>query len=124
MVYSASMSDAVSSMNTVLWCCVWSRPQAGSESELYPQGDSLGSSGSASTLASSVIEVEAERDDLELGLEEDMTPPTLSITEEILQFINQSRAREGLPDLQPDTVSKRFLASFLVKKFLLIFIYT
>ncbi|KAI1893327.1 hypothetical protein AGOR_G00122580 [Albula goreensis] len=76
--------------------------KAGSEGELYPQADSLGSSGSASTLASSVIEVEAGRDDLGLGPDEDITPPTLSITEEILQFINQSRAREGLPDLQPD----------------------
>ncbi|XP_036392479.1 pleckstrin homology domain-containing family G member 3-like [Megalops cyprinoides] len=75
--------------------------KAGSEGELCPQADSLGSSGSTSTLASSVIEVEAGRDDLGLGPDEDMTPPTLSITEEILQFINQSRAREGLLDLQP-----------------------
>ncbi|XP_064157282.1 uncharacterized protein plekhg2 isoform X2 [Anguilla rostrata] len=77
--------------------------KACSEGELYPQADSLGSSGSASTLASSVIEVEAGQDDLGLGPEDEMTPPTLSITEEILQFINQSRAREGLPSLQPDT---------------------
>ncbi|KAJ8280703.1 hypothetical protein GJAV_G00057950 [Gymnothorax javanicus] len=80
-----------------------------SESELYPQADSLGSSGSTSTLASSVIEVEVGQDDLglgqdDLGLDPDevMSPPTLSITEEILQFINESRAREGLPNLLPD----------------------
>uniref|UniRef100_UPI0037E76E8A mucin-4 isoform X2 n=1 Tax=Semicossyphus pulcher TaxID=241346 RepID=UPI0037E76E8A len=85
--------------------------QAGSESELC-QADSLGSAGSSSTLASSVIEVEAERTEpgvvpqLRLNQaeeeeeEEELTPlsppPTLSITEEILEFINQSRAREGL----------------------------
>ncbi|XP_071387927.1 serine-rich adhesin for platelets-like isoform X2 [Centroberyx affinis] len=90
--------------------------QAGSEGELCP--DSLGSAGSSSTLASSVIEVEADRtergrtpgpgpgpgpgqEEEEEEEEEDelpplSPPPTLSITEEILQFINQSRAREGL----------------------------
>ncbi|XP_040903084.1 serine-rich adhesin for platelets isoform X3 [Toxotes jaculatrix] len=89
--------------------------QAGSEGELC-QADSLGSAGSSSTLASSVIEVEAER--AELGLtpqlrpnqeeeeEEDLSPlsppPTLSITEEILEFINQSRAREGLTSIHTD----------------------
>lgn len=31
-------------------------------------------------------------------------PPTLSITEEILEFINQSRAREGLTAIHTDTV--------------------
>ena len=31
-------------------------------------------------------------------------PPTLSITEEIMQFINQSRVREGLAELPTDTV--------------------
>lgn len=86
--------------------CVLLYLQACSESELYPQADSLGSSGSTSTLASSVIEVEAGQDDLGLGPDDEMTPPTLSITEEILQFINQSRAREGLPGLQPDIVCK------------------
>nr|XP_043887646.1 mucin-17 isoform X1 [Solea senegalensis] len=85
--------------------------QAGSEGELC-QAESLGSAGSTSTLASSVIEVEAERVELSLTPqlrrnqeqedeeEEEMAPlippPTLSITEEILEFINQSRAREGL----------------------------
>ncbi|MEQ2297407.1 hypothetical protein AMECASPLE_034447, partial [Ameca splendens] len=83
--------------------------QAGSEGELCP-ADGLGSAGSSSTLASSVIEVETERAeprmDLQLGSnqqgeeEEELTtlraPPTLSITEEILEFINQSRVREGL----------------------------
>ncbi|KAM6987418.1 uncharacterized protein LKV04_010245, partial [Tautogolabrus adspersus] len=90
--------------------------QAGSEGELCPT-ESLGSAGSSSTLASSVIEVEAER--AEAGLinqqhpnpeeeeEEDLIPlsppPTLSITEEILEFINQSRAREGLTAFHTDT---------------------
>ncbi|KAK5602718.1 hypothetical protein CRENBAI_002498 [Crenichthys baileyi] len=83
--------------------------QAGSEGELCP-ADGLGSAGSSSTLASSVIEVETERAeprmDLQLGSnqqgeeEEDLTtlraPPIVSITEEILEFINQSRVREGL----------------------------
>ncbi|XP_039678722.1 uncharacterized protein plekhg2 isoform X3 [Perca fluviatilis] len=86
--------------------------QAGSEGELC-QADSLGSAGSSSTLASSVIEVEAERTETSLTPQlqpnreeeeeedaEELTPlsplPTLSITEEILEFINQSRAREGL----------------------------
>ncbi|CAM4552568.1 unnamed protein product [Leuciscus chuanchicus] len=78
--------------------------QAGSEGELCPQADSMGSSGSTSTLASSVIEVESGRDDLVLCQDEDdMTPlsppPTLSITEEIMQFINQSRARQGMAEL-------------------------
>ncbi|KAL4647434.1 pleckstrin homology domain-containing family G member 2 isoform X1 [Arapaima gigas] len=69
---------------------------AGSEGELCPQVDSLGSSGSTSTLASSVIEVEAGQED------EEITPPTLSITEEIMQFINQSQAREGMLAQLPD----------------------
>uniref|UniRef100_A0A3B4UR03 Pleckstrin homology domain containing, family G (with RhoGef domain) member 2 n=1 Tax=Seriola dumerili TaxID=41447 RepID=A0A3B4UR03_SERDU len=76
---------------------------AGSEGELC-QADSLGSAGSSSTLASSVIEVDAERAELEE--EEELTPlshpPTLSITEEILEFINQSRAREGLTSIHTD----------------------
>ncbi|CAJ1066262.1 uncharacterized protein plekhg2 isoform X3 [Xyrichtys novacula] len=92
--------------------------QAGSEGELC-EAESLCSAGSSSTLASSVIEVEAEK--TELGLmpqqhpnqeeeeeeEEDLPPlsppPTLSITEEILEFINQSRAREGLAAIHCDT---------------------
>ncbi|XP_047247810.1 mucin-5AC isoform X3 [Girardinichthys multiradiatus] len=88
--------------------------QAGSEGELCPP-DGLGSAGSSSTLASSVIEVETERAeprmDLQLGSnqqgeeEEELTtlraPPTLSITEEILEFINQSRVREGLATMDP-----------------------
>ncbi|KAG7224445.1 hypothetical protein INR49_015075, partial [Caranx melampygus] len=94
--------------------------QAGSEGELC-QGDSLGSAGSSSTLASSVIEVDAERS--ELGLtpqlrrsheeeeeEEELIPlsppPTLSITEEILEFINQSRAREGLSSIHANATEQ------------------
>uniref|UniRef100_A0A8D2ZT69 Pleckstrin homology domain containing, family G (with RhoGef domain) member 2 n=1 Tax=Scophthalmus maximus TaxID=52904 RepID=A0A8D2ZT69_SCOMX len=68
------------------------RQQAGSEGELC-QADGLGSAGSSSTLASSVIEVEDEDDEELTPL---IPPPSLSITEEILEFINQSRAREGL----------------------------
>jgi len=45
--------------------------QAGSEGELC-QADSLGSAGSSSTLASSVIEVNAER--VELGLMPQLRP--------------------------------------------------
>ncbi|XP_067363214.1 mucin-2-like isoform X2 [Channa argus] len=95
--------------------------QAGSEGELC-QAESLGSAGSSSTLASSVIEVEAER--AEPGLtpqlqsnkeheeetEEELTPlsppPTLSITEEILEFISQSRAREGLTSTHSDATDQ------------------
>ncbi|XP_024133068.1 serine/arginine repetitive matrix protein 2 isoform X3 [Oryzias melastigma] len=83
--------------------------QAGSEGELH-HTDGLGSAGSSSTLASSVIEVEPEKEEQgqllggQQGEEKDdeeefrplSPPPTLSITEEILEFINQSRAREGL----------------------------
>ncbi|XP_041730970.1 uncharacterized protein LOC121562872 isoform X2 [Coregonus clupeaformis] len=83
--------------------------KAGSEGELCHGADSLGSSGSTNTLASSVIEVEAEaeRPDTCLGLEEEdlsplSLPPTLSITEEIMQFINQSRMREGMAELKHD----------------------
>uniref|UniRef100_A0A8C7UFI0 Pleckstrin homology domain containing, family G (with RhoGef domain) member 2 n=1 Tax=Oncorhynchus mykiss TaxID=8022 RepID=A0A8C7UFI0_ONCMY len=83
--------------------------KAGSEGELCPGADSLGYSGSTKTLASSVMEVEAEteRPDPCLGLEdEDLSslslPPTLSITEEIMQFINQSRVREGMAELKHD----------------------
>ncbi len=83
--------------------------QAGREGELCPQADSMGSSGSTSTLASSVIEVESGRDDLALCQDEDdMTPlpppPTLSITEEIMQFINESRARQGMAELTSEVV--------------------
>ncbi|XP_053095847.1 uncharacterized protein plekhg2 isoform X1 [Pangasianodon hypophthalmus] len=87
--------------------------KAGSEGELYTQVESLASSGSASTLASSVIEVGSAQDKLGLGPdeEEDMsplpTPPTLSITEEIMQFINESRAREGMPELSSDVSEPR-----------------
>lgn len=79
--------------------------KAGSEGELCPQADSIGSSGSTSTLASSVIEVESGRDELALCQDDDdltPLPPTLSITEEIMQFINQSRAREGMAELSTE----------------------
>ncbi|XP_016308369.1 uncharacterized protein LOC107662784 [Sinocyclocheilus anshuiensis] len=84
--------------------------KAGSEGELCPQADSMGSSGSTSTLASSVIEVESGRDDLTLCQDEDdMTPlappPTLSITEEIMQFINESRARQGMAELTSEVLT-------------------
>ncbi|XP_026138243.1 uncharacterized protein LOC113115141 isoform X2 [Carassius auratus] len=84
--------------------------KAGSEEELCPQADSMGSSGSTSTLASSVIEVESGRDDLALCHDEvDMTPlpppPTLSITEEIMQFINESRARQGMAELTSEVLT-------------------
>ncbi|KAK2846551.1 hypothetical protein Q5P01_009550 [Channa striata] len=90
--------------------------QAGSEGELC-QTESLGSAGSSSTLASSVIEVEAERAEpgltpqLQPNLQEEeeeteltrlSPPPTLSITEEILEFISQSRAREGLTSIHTE----------------------
>lgn len=86
--------------------------QAGSEGELCPQPDSIGSSGSTSTLASSVIEVESGRDELALCQDDDddlsplPPPPTLSITEEIMQFINQSRAREGMAELSTEMVHR------------------
>ncbi|XP_050985538.1 uncharacterized protein plekhg2 [Labeo rohita] len=84
--------------------------QADSDGELCPQADSMGSSGSTSTLASSVIEVESGRDDLALCQDEDdMTPlpppPTLSITEEIMQFINESRARQGMAELMTEVMT-------------------
>ncbi|XP_043976691.1 pleckstrin homology domain-containing family G member 3 isoform X2 [Gambusia affinis] len=81
--------------------------QAGSEGELCP-AESLGSADSSSTLASSVIEVETERRELEEEEEEEeelaglRAPPTLSITEEILEFINQSRVMEGLSTTNQD----------------------
>ncbi|RXN07954.1 pleckstrin -like protein [Labeo rohita] len=83
---------------------------ADSDGELCPQADSMGSSGSTSTLASSVIEVESGRDDLALCQDEDdMTPlpppPTLSITEEIMQFINESRARQGMAELMTEVMT-------------------
>ncbi|TRY89857.1 hypothetical protein DNTS_024921 [Danionella cerebrum] len=76
----------------------------GSESELCQQADSIGSIGSTSTLASSVIEVESSTEHLVLCQDEDdmaplPPPPTLSITEEIMEFINQSRARQGMAEL-------------------------
>ncbi|XP_057207072.1 uncharacterized protein LOC130564737 [Triplophysa rosa] len=81
--------------------------KSGSEGELCPQADSIGSSCSTSTLASSVIEVESGHDDLALCQDDDdltplPPPPTLSITEEIMQFINQSRAREGMAELSSE----------------------
>ena len=43
--------------------------------------------------------------------EEELTPlsppPTLSITEEILEFINQSRAREGLTFIHANTTVRK-----------------
>ncbi|XP_046718873.1 uncharacterized protein plekhg2 isoform X1 [Silurus meridionalis] len=87
--------------------------KAGSEGELYTQVESLASSGSASTLASSVIEVGSGQDKLCLGQDEDEdmsplpTPPTLSITEEIMQFINESRAREGMAELSSNVSEPR-----------------
>uniref|UniRef100_A0A4W5QIK7 Uncharacterized protein n=1 Tax=Hucho hucho TaxID=62062 RepID=A0A4W5QIK7_9TELE len=55
------------------------------------------------------VEAEAERPEPCPGLEDDdlpplSLPPTLSITEEIMQFINQSRVREGMAELKPDIV--------------------
>uniref|UniRef100_A0A3B4C0H4 Pleckstrin homology domain containing, family G (with RhoGef domain) member 2 n=1 Tax=Pygocentrus nattereri TaxID=42514 RepID=A0A3B4C0H4_PYGNA len=82
--------------------------QSGDEGELCPQLDSLGSSGSTSTLASSVIEVDSGRDNLSLVQDdyEDLaplpSPPTMSITEEIMQFINQNCVREGMAELSAD----------------------
>ncbi|KAK9520403.1 hypothetical protein VZT92_020293 [Zoarces viviparus] len=90
--------------------------QTGSDGELSQAGG-LGSAGS-STLASSVIEVEAERTEPQLRPnreeqeedEEELTPlsapPTLSITEEILEFINQSRARDGLTAIHTDSTER------------------
>uniref|UniRef100_A0A9J7X7X0 Pleckstrin homology domain containing, family G (with RhoGef domain) member 2 n=1 Tax=Cyprinus carpio carpio TaxID=630221 RepID=A0A9J7X7X0_CYPCA len=88
--------------------------QAGSEGELCPQADRMGSSCSTSTLASSVIEVESGHDDLALCQDEDdMTPlpppPTLSITEEIMQFINESRARQAMADLTSEVLTPESL---------------
>lgn len=57
-----------------------------------------------------MIEVGSGQDKLGLGQDEDEdmsplpTPPTLSITEEIMQFINESRAREGMPELSSSVV--------------------
>ncbi|XP_027031020.2 uncharacterized protein plekhg2 isoform X1 [Tachysurus fulvidraco] len=87
--------------------------KAGSEGELYTHVESLASSGSASTLASSVIEVGSGQDKMGLGQDEDEdmsplpSPPTLSITEEIMQFINESRAREGMPELSSNVSEPR-----------------
>lgn len=100
--------------------------QSGSEGELCPQAGSIGSSGSTSTLASSVIEVESGRDDLALCQDDDdlnplPPPPTLSITEEIMQFINQSRVREGMAELSSEIV--RLLVFFLFFNYLILFFY-
>ncbi|XP_052472914.1 uncharacterized protein LOC128029275 isoform X1 [Carassius gibelio] len=88
--------------------------QAGSEGELCPSANSIGFSCSTSTLASSVIEVESGRDDLALCQDEDdMTPlplpPTLSITEEIMQFINESRARQGMAEFTSEVLTPETL---------------
>nr|XP_054598311.1 mucin-2-like [Nothobranchius furzeri] len=100
-------------------CFHWCDPtalKAGSEGELCT-ADALGSAGSSSTLASSVIEVDVEQDDPRRPLqrrteqrgeeEEDdeelnplSPPPALSITEEILEFINQSRTRERTTSME------------------------
>ncbi|XP_059389192.1 uncharacterized protein LOC132122795 [Carassius carassius] len=90
--------------------------QAGSEGELCPSANSIGFSCSTSTLASSVIEVESGRDDLALCQDEDdMTPlplpPTLSITEEIMQFINESRARQGMAEFTSEVLTPESLES-------------
>ncbi|GLD64209.1 pleckstrin homology domain-containing family G member 2 isoform X1, partial [Lates japonicus] len=65
--------------------------QAGSEGELC-QADSLGSAGSSSTLASSVIEVEAER--TELGL----TPQLRPNQEEEEQVLDQPKDSQPPPN--------------------------
>ncbi|MGH0126124.1 UNVERIFIED_CONTAM: hypothetical protein FKN15_025481 [Acipenser sinensis] len=69
---------------------------AGSEGELCPAVNPVCSFVSTGTLASSVIEVETREgeEEEEKEEEEEEVTPTLSITEEILEFINQSRARE------------------------------
>ncbi|MGH0139032.1 UNVERIFIED_CONTAM: hypothetical protein FKN15_068351 [Acipenser sinensis] len=67
---------------------------AGSEGELHPAFDPVCSSISTSTLASSVIKVETRGREEEEEEEEEEERPTLSITEEILEFINQSRAQD------------------------------
>nr|XP_023667932.1 pleckstrin homology domain-containing family G member 2 isoform X3 [Paramormyrops kingsleyae] len=69
--------------------------KAGKKCELCPQEETMDSSGIASTPASSVSELGSAPDNLGLGPDEDMTPPTLSIAEEIMQFINQSQTGEG-----------------------------
>lgn len=57
-----------------------------------------------------MIEVDSGQDKLGLGQDEDEdmsplpSPPTLSITEEIMQFINESRTREGMPELSSNVV--------------------
>ncbi|XP_077397859.1 uncharacterized protein plekhg2 [Festucalex cinctus] len=82
--------------------------QADSEGQLN-RADSLSSAGSSSTLASSVIQMESEQNHKQEQQEEEddeedlaslCAPPTLSITEEILEFINQSRAREALVSME------------------------
>ncbi|XP_061733705.1 uncharacterized protein LOC133536957 [Nerophis ophidion] len=123
----------------ILWRLLPALKQADSEGTLN-RADSLGSAGGSSTLASSVIEVQSEQAEkhheqeekkdatksLEFGMEEDddeelaalCALPALSITEEILEFINQSRAREELvskeqgldqvPEIQPTTHERNF----------------
>ncbi|XP_019723319.1 uncharacterized protein LOC109514554 isoform X2 [Hippocampus comes] len=72
------------------------------------RADCFGWAGSSGAPASSVIPMESERN-REREQEDDeedfaalCAPPTLSITEEILELINQSRAREAL--VSPDRV--------------------
>ncbi|XP_069500347.1 pleckstrin homology domain-containing family G member 2 isoform X2 [Ambystoma mexicanum] len=73
---------------------------AGSEGELFPTSESLKSSGSVCTLASSVIEVDTatdvedfhpldEPDDSSFCLTEEPLSSSFSITEEILELLNQ-----------------------------------
>ncbi|TKS80563.1 Pleckstrin -like proteiny domain-containing family G member 3 [Collichthys lucidus] len=65
----------------------------------------LDSGGSPPSLQSNRAET---REDEEEELTPLSPPPTLSITEEILEFINQSRAREGLTAIHTDTAEKVF----------------
>ena len=73
--------------------------------EQHTQAEYLDSLGSTSTLASSVINADIE-DDPALGQDEDtiLLLPTLSITDEIMQLINQSALSEEMTGLQSDGV--------------------
>lgn len=73
--------------------------------EQHTQAECLDSLGSTSTLASSVINADIE-DDPALGQDEDtiLLLPTLSITDEIMQLINQSALSEEMTGLQSDGV--------------------
>ncbi|XP_031429130.1 uncharacterized protein plekhg2 isoform X3 [Clupea harengus] len=77
--------------------------KAGSVDEQHTQAECLDSLGSTSTLASSVINADIE-DDPALGQDEDtiLLLPTLSITDEIMQLINQSALSEEMTGLQSD----------------------